>query len=107
MLAGSHETGSWPGDPLDQPPTHAHLPILVVDKDVSSAIVLQVGDLQTMGVTNLSWLEGCIQVLDLHDGLGLLGLQNRVILSLEEKGPLARLRARRALWPPAVYQGHR
>ena len=46
----------------------------MVDKDVAGAVVLQVGDLQAVGVAHLGWLEGRIQVLNLHDGLRLLGL---------------------------------
>lgn len=52
----------------------AYLAILVVDKDVAGAIVLQVGDLQPMRVANLGRLESGVQVLHLHDGLWLLGL---------------------------------
>lgn len=62
-----------------QPGTH--LPVLVVDKDVAGAVVLQVGDLQAMGVADLGRLEGGVQMFDLHDGLGLLGLEARPCLS--------------------------
>lgn len=55
-------------------PVHNLLAILVVDKDVASAIVLQVGDLQAVGVADLGWLEGGIQVLNLHDSLRLLSV---------------------------------
>lgn len=55
-------------------PVHHLLPVLVVDEDVAGAVVLQVGDLQAVGVADLGWLEGGIQMLDLHDGLGLLGV---------------------------------
>ena len=49
----------------------------MVDEDVSSTVVFQVGDLQAMRVTDLGRLEGGIQMLDLHDGLGLLGLGSK------------------------------
>jgi len=49
----------------------------VVDEDVAGTVVLQVGDLQAMRVADLGWLEGGVQMLDLHDSLGLLGLEAR------------------------------
>lgn len=64
ILATVHRSQASPG----------HLAILVVDKDVASAVVLQVGDLQAVGVADLGWLEGGIQVLNLHDSLRLLSL---------------------------------
>lgn len=63
-------THAQPHHPAHMP----HLPILVIDEDVAGAVVLQVGDLQAVGVANLGRLEGGIQVLNLHDSLGLLGL---------------------------------
>lgn len=66
---------SAPPHPPASPRTH--LPVLVVDEDVAGAVVLQVGDLQAVGVADLGWLEGGIQMLDLHDGLGLLGLGSK------------------------------
>lgn len=76
-----------PTSPPDWTPAHpsagprTHLPILVVNKDVAGAVVLQVGDLQAVGVANLGWLEGGVQMFNLHDGLGLLGLEARPWLS--------------------------
>lgn len=68
----------WPSSPPLPGSPRTHLPIFVVDKDVAGAVVLQVGDLQAVGVAYLGWLEGGVQMLDLHDGLGLLGLEARV-----------------------------
>lgn len=44
------------------------------DKDVSCAVVFQVGDLQAAGVANLSWLEGGIESLNFHHCFGVSGL---------------------------------
>lgn len=47
------------------------LSIAVVDKDVSCAVVFQVGDLQAAGVANLGWLEGGIEGLNFHHCFGI------------------------------------
>lgn len=64
-----------------QPGPCTHLPVLVVNEDVPCAVVPQVRDLQAMRVAYLGRLKGRIQMLDLHDGLGLLGLGSRQGLS--------------------------
>lgn len=51
-----------------------YLRIAVVDKDVSCAVVFQVGDLQAAGVADLSRLEGGIEGLNLHHRFGVSGL---------------------------------
>ena len=48
----------------------------MVNKDVPGAVVLQVGDLQPMGVCHLGWLEVGIQSVDLHHSLGLPSLRS-------------------------------
>lgn len=80
-LLGRGSGCEWVGRPSSPPlpgSPRTHLPVFMVDKDVAGAVVLQVGDLQAVGVANLGWLEGGVQMLDLHDGLGLLGLEARV-----------------------------
>lgn len=52
-----------------------HLSILVVNKDIPRAIVLQIGHLQTVSSANFSWLESGVDGTDLHYGFGLSGLQ--------------------------------
>lgn len=51
-----------------------YLSVTVVDKDVSCAVVFQVGDLQAAGVADLSRLEGGIEGFDFHHCLGIPGL---------------------------------
>ena len=43
---------------------HSHLRTLVIDIEVPGVIVVFVGDLQPIGMTNLLWLESGIYVLD-------------------------------------------
>lgn len=52
----------------------AHLSFAVVDKDVSCAVVFQVGDLQATGVANLGRLEGGIEGLNFHHCFGIPSL---------------------------------
>lgn len=52
-----------------------YLSILVINKDVPCAVVLQVGDLQAVGGADLGWLECCIHGTDLHYRFWLSGLQ--------------------------------
>lgn len=47
------------------------------DKDVAGAVVFEVGDLQTIGVSCLLWLEGCIDGVDLDHCFGLFSLKKR------------------------------
>lgn len=55
--------------------TWLYLSILVINKNVPGAVVLQVGELQAVGGADLGWLERCVQRTDLHDGFWLSGLQ--------------------------------
>lgn len=48
----------------------------MVNKDISSAVVLQIGYLQAMSGADLSWLESGIQAIDLHYGFRLTGLKD-------------------------------
>lgn len=57
--------------------TAPHLSILMVNKDIPGAVVLQIGYLQAMGSADFSWLECGIHRIDLHYRLGLSGLQKR------------------------------
>lgn len=82
---GSPETARQPGP-------RTHLPVLMVDEDVACAVVPQVRDLQAVRVADLGRLKGRIQMLDFHDGLGLLGLGSRQGLSARW------LHTRRAVW---------
>lgn len=52
----------------------AHLSILVVNKEIPGTSILQTGDLQAVRMTDLLWLENCIQVLHADDSFGNLGL---------------------------------
>lgn len=54
-----------------------HLSILMVNKDVPSAVVLQIGYLQAVGRADFSWLESGIDSVDLHYRFGLSGLHTR------------------------------
>lgn len=56
-------------------PTPTHLPILMVHKDIPGAVVLQVGDLQTVRGADFSRLESSVHTVDLHYRFGLSGLQ--------------------------------
>lgn len=47
----------------------------MVNKDIPSAVVLQIGYLQAMGGANFSWLESGINSIDLHYCFWLSGLQ--------------------------------
>lgn len=51
-----------------------HLPILMVHEEISCTLILQVGDLQAVSVTNFLWLENCIQILHGDDSFGNLRL---------------------------------
>lgn len=51
-----------------------YLSITVVDKDVSCAVVFQVGDLQATGVADLCRLEGGVEGFDFHHRLGISSL---------------------------------
>lgn len=51
------------------------LAVFVVEKDVAGAVVFEVGDLQAVGVSDLLWLEGCVDGVHLDHSFGLLGLQ--------------------------------
>lgn len=55
-----------------------YLRIAVEDKDVSCAVVFQVGDLQAAGVADFSRLEGGIEGLNFHHRFGVSGLHTRV-----------------------------
>lgn len=55
--------------------TWLYLSILVINKNVPGAVVLQVGELQAVGGADLGRLERCVQRADLHDGFRLSGLQ--------------------------------
>lgn len=52
-----------------------HLSVVVINKDVPRAVVLQVGDLQPVGGADLGWLECCVQGTNLHHCFRLPGLQ--------------------------------
>lgn len=41
----------------------AHLSVLVINKQIPRALVVQVGDLQAVCMTDLLWLENSVQVL--------------------------------------------
>lgn len=76
-VKGPGGVGWWPlgsSETAWQPGPCTHLPILMVNEDVSCAVVPQVCDLQAVRVAYLGRLKGRIQMLDFHDGLGLLGL---------------------------------
>lgn len=62
-------------DTLQQRGTAPHLSILLVNKDIPSAVVLQIGYLQAVGHADFCWLEGGIQSIDPHYCFGLSGLQ--------------------------------
>lgn len=51
-----------------------HLSILVINKDIPRAVVLQVGDLQPVGGPDLGWLECRVHGTDLHHRFRLSGL---------------------------------
>lgn len=59
-------------------PCVSYLRIAVEDKDVSCAVVFQVGDLQAAGVADFSRLEGGIEGLNFHHRFGVSGLHRRV-----------------------------
>lgn len=54
----------------------AHLSILMVNKDVPGAVVLQIGDLQAVGRADFCRLENGIDTIYLHCCFRLFGLQN-------------------------------
>lgn len=51
-----------------------HLSILVINKQVPHALIVQVGDLETVSVVYLLWLEDGVQVLHGDDGFRSLGI---------------------------------
>lgn len=52
-----------------------YLSVLVINKNVPGAVVLQVGELQAVGGADLGRLECCVHRTDLHYRFGLSGLQ--------------------------------
>lgn len=56
---------------------HTDLAAVVVDEHVAGAVVFEVGDLQTVGVSYLLGLEGRVHGVHLDDCFGLLSLQER------------------------------
>lgn len=71
----THSCSLFPTQTTKQIGTAPHLSILMVNKDIPSAVVLQIGYLQAMGSADFSWLESGIHSIDLHDCFGLSGLQ--------------------------------
>ena len=59
------------------PCQHSDLAAVVVDEHVAGAVVFEVGDLQTVGVSYLLGLEGCVNAVHLDDSFGLLSLHER------------------------------
>lgn len=47
----------------------------MVNKDISGAVVLQIGNLQAVGGADFSRLEGGVHAVDLHYRFGFSGLQ--------------------------------
>lgn len=68
-----------------------YLSILVINKNVPGAVVLQVCELQAVGSADLGRLERCVQRADLHDGFWLSGLQ-KVEKSTAKGGIVLKLR---------------
>lgn len=56
----------------------------MINKDVPRAVVLQVGDLQSVWGADLGWLECCVQGTDLHHRFRLSGLQKVKTRTAEE-----------------------
>lgn len=52
----------------------AHTSVLMINKQIPHLFAMQVGDLQTVSVADLLWLEHSIQVLHGDDSFGNLGL---------------------------------
>lgn len=46
----------------------------MINKEIPHLFAMQVGDLQTVSVADLLWLEHCVQVLHGDDSFGNLGL---------------------------------
>lgn len=63
-------------------PCVGYLCVAVEDKDVSCAVVFQVGDLQAAGVADLSRLEGGIEGLNFHHCFGVSSLHREWAISL-------------------------
>lgn len=51
-----------------------HVSVLMINKEIPHLFAMQVGDLQTVSVADLLWLEHCVQVLHGDDSFGNLGL---------------------------------
>lgn len=73
-----------------------HLSILMVNKDIPSAVVLQIGDLQAVGDAYFCRLESGINSIDLHYRFGLSGLQKGKTF-LEERGIVSALLEKKEL----------
>ncbi len=69
----------------------SHPAAVVVDEDVSCHVVLQVGDLQAVGVSDLIRLEAGVDAVHLYNSFGFLSLQIRSIYSVKGVCPFQQI----------------